>query len=330
MAYTYTLADARNSLPLKNISGVCSTSSEFVALLNEAMERLMDRGNWFDTEWIIRMCAYNGCITWPRYVGTVLGVKFCNMHNSDVRNNWFEIIGPRMCGSQWSPSHTVRDAGTGPTYNDLTGDTGKYIRLYPAKLEDAGKTVTLYGDTTGLQPLQEKVGSVWQRGLTLTLKAPYVQSTVLVRRITSVVRQGTQANVLAYEVDPAAGYLRDIALWEPSETNPRYRKSIVQGFNCLPTACAETDGVRYRTFDALVKLAFIPVVAENDFLAIDNFPALKFAIQAIRLEEANQDETAELKLLKAVDAMNMRDRNKSPSNQMVVRVDPTPYLTNIQ
>lgn len=326
MSYTHTLADARNSIPLKNISGVCSTSDEFVALLNEAMERLMDRGNWFDTEWLVRMCAYSGCLTWPRTFGTILGVKFCSMPHADIRNNWYEIIGP--CGCGWRSSHTIRDNGTGPTYNDITGETGKYIRLYPTKAEDAGKTVTLYGDTTGLQPLQEKVNGVWQRGLTLTLAAPYVQSTTLVRRITSVVRQQTQANVLAYEVDPTGGYVRDLALWEPSETNPRYRKSIVNGFNCLPTACAETDGVRWRSFEAMVKLQFIPVVAENDFLAIDNFPALKFAIQAIKLEEANQDEAAEIKMIKSVEAMNFRDRNKSPGTQLVVRVTPTPYLSN--
>src|SRR5262245_51118952 len=222
MAFTIQLRDARASLALKSISGVCSSDDEFLALLNEAMRRLLRRGGWWNTEFLMRLCVYNKCITWPRIVGTVLGTRFCN-GSFDLRNNWWNIVGPFGCNNAgpdtFRSSFTISDNGTAPIYNDLTGTSGKYIRIYPTKIQDQGKTITLFGLTTGSQPLQQLVDGRWERGLTLTLQAPYVQSTVLVRRIDSVVKEITEANVLMYEVDPTdATLVRDIALYEPTET----------------------------------------------------------------------------------------------------------------
>lgn len=320
MSYKITLEQARQSIQLKSVSGLCSSSDEFVAILNEAMRRLDRRGGFFDTEVLVRLCVFNGCVTWPRYVGTVLGLRFCNCSDTDIRNNWYAIMGPRSCG--FSSSHTTVDAGTAPCYNEITGDTGKNIRVYITKAEDAGKKITFFGIDPGGQPLQEKIGGAWQQGITLTLKAPFVQSSQLVQRITSVTREPTQANVLVYEYDPVTpNSMTDLALYEPSEVNPRYRRSKIQNFNCLPSSCSTTDGVRNRTVEALVKLEFIEVVNERDFLPIDCLDAVKLAVAAIRLEEANQDEAAEGKWVKALRELNFQDRLKQPGNQTTVRVN---------
>lgn len=319
MAYQYQLKDARDSLALKSIAGICTDTNEFVAILNEAMRRLNRRGNFFDTEQLARFCLHNGCITWPRYIGTILGVKFCTCSPSEIRNNWYAILGPRGC-NRWMSSHTVRDNGTASTYAEITGD-GKYIRAYLMKNEDAGKAVRLYGVDSNGQPLQEKVNGAWRPGLTLRLQAPYAQTTVLVRSITSVTKDVTQGNVLLYEYDTTSATLRDIALYEPSETNPRYRRSVIDGFNCIPTACSENDGVRLRTVEVMVKLNFIDVRDDYDFLPIDNFDAIKFMIQAIRLEEANQEGQAEQKIVKAIREMNFELRDRSPGQQATIRVN---------
>jgi len=47
MAYRYTLLDAKNSGALKAISGVVSSSTQFVDYINEAQRRLMKRGDFF-------------------------------------------------------------------------------------------------------------------------------------------------------------------------------------------------------------------------------------------------------------------------------------------
>lgn len=320
MAFTLQLRDARNSLALKSIVGTCTDGEDFRALLNEAMRRLLRRGGWWNTEFLMRLCIYNGCLVWPRIVGTVLGVKTsCGDH--PLRNNWYSIIGPAGCDAICD--NTIYDVGTSATYNAISGSDGKYIRVYPTKLEDQNKTITLFGLDSNGQPLQEKVGGVWQRGLTLIMKVPYVQSPILISRIDSVTREQTQANVIMYEYDTTTDTQRDIALYEPTETNPQYRNSKINGYCSIPTGCSEENGIVRKTIQALVKLNFQDVVAEEDFLPIDNIDAIKFALQAIRLEEANQDEAAEIKLMKAVSELNFELRQKLPGNQTTVRVNPT-------
>lgn len=323
--YRYTLSDAVASGAFKNVSGLCSDSVEFKELLNEATRRLWKRGNWFSQEVMVRFCIYNSCLALPRQVATLLGFRSCGGEHP-IRNHWYDIVGPHCCEGL---NRTIVETGTGPLYNEISGETGKYIRVYPTKLEDVGKTITLFGTDPDSQPLQEKVGGVWQRGVTLTLQAPYVQSSMLIKRIMSVTRQMTQADILVYEVDADGSNVRDLARYQPSETNPSYRKyripfcSVGSGGNC-----AEVNGVRLARVEALVSLDFIPLVSDNDFLAIDDFDSIKQALAAIRLEEANQDDAAEGKWVRAVRELNMTERKLLPGMQTAVRVQPTSYLQN--
>lgn len=326
MPYQYNLGDAKASA-LKNIAGTCTDSAQFLEYVNEAQRRLLRRGTWFDTDQVVQLCVYNACITWPRYVGTVLGVRFCCLGDVDIRNNWFQIIGPSNCAWDRSSMVTVRDNGTGPTFNDVTSEDGKIIRAFIEKRADAGRTIRIFGINAATNlPLQERNDDGdWVDGVTLTLSTSSsgVSTTMRVKKITSVVKDRTQGNVFLYEYDPDTTLLRDLAIYAPSETNPRYRKSFVHNFCSVGTTCAESDGVTMRKMEALVKLSFVPVVSDSDWLMIDNFDALKFMIQAIQMEEANDEDTARIKLLKAVDELNMELRDKSPDAQTMVRVNPT-------
>jgi hypothetical protein len=320
MPYTYTLNDLRAGT-IQNVAGVCVDSNEFTLYVNDAQRQLMRRGSWFDTEHLIKICIYNGCITWPRYVGTVLGMRHCMMHDIQIRNNWYRIIGPSNCG--WSSNITARDAGTAPTYNEITGEDGKLIRVYIEKNNDVGKTLKIFGinGTTNL-PLQEFVDGAWVDGITLTFAKPFAVTTVPVRRITSVLKQATEGNVHLYEYDTVSATMRDLALYAPSETNPRYRRTTLTNFTCLPSACSETDGVRYASLEALIKIAFIPVEADNDFLMIDNFDAIKLMVHSLRLEEAGKDAEAAIKRARAIEELNFEYRDRNPGPQTTVRVSP--------
>jgi len=214
----------------------------------------------------------------------------------------------------------VQDIGTAPVYNRLSGNTGRLIRYYVTKRNDVGKTITLFGKAFGGQPLQEKdADGDWRDGLTITARVPYGTSSVRVSEISAVVRQPTQGMTYLYEYNPDTDLRRDLAVYEPSETNPRYRVTRLPGFRYM-TGCTDDNGIKQVQLDALVKLAFVPVKNDWDFLYLDNFEALKFAIQAIRLEEANDDALAEAKMLKAVRELNYDERNRHPDNQTPVRV----------
>lgn len=320
MPYQLQLSDARASV-LKNIAGVCSESSAFVDLVNEAQRRLVRRGNFFGLEQVIRVLA-NGCIiTWPRHVGTVLGVRFCNRDAITPSNHWWSYVGPMPAGKVFGGNIALEDAGTSPTANVINGDSGKLIRYYVVKQNDIGKTITLHGKIYGGQPAQEKDSDhVWQDGITLTATAPHISTSDNFTSITSVVREATEGMAYLYEYDTVTTALRMLAIYEPGETNPRYRVSRIQG---TVNEYEDANGIHWRSIEALVKLAFIPVVNDRDFLLIDNLDALKFMIQAIKCEEANDDQTAEAKILKAVRELNFEDRDRNPQYQTPVFVNVT-------
>ncbi len=321
--YTYTLEDAKLSA-LKNIAGVCADSDQFIEYVNEAQRRLMRRGSWFEADQVVKLCIYNGCITWPRFVGTVEGVRFSCLGDVQMRNNWFAIIGPKPCGWNGSALVTIRDAGTGPTYNDITGEDGKLIQANIQHRTDIGKTIKIFGiDAETNLPVQEKVNGAWVDGVTLTLGITPVRTTRTFRRITSVIKDRTEGFVFLYEYDPNTTLLRDLAMYEPSETNPRYRKSKISNFCSIPSQCQQSDGVTQRSIEALVKLQFIPVVTDSDWLFVDNLDALKFMIQCIRLEDANDSDKARGKFYQAIEELNMESREKNPGAQTTIRVNPT-------
>ncbi len=346
MAYKLTLADLRRS-SIRTIAGTCVDSPQFVQTVNEVQAALLNRGGWFDTEWLVKLCFTNGCVVWPRYVSTILAARGCNGNLTDVKNRWYSILGGatglnRSGGNfgyggwdgggdySWWGDVVLADNGTRPTYNQVSGTTGKLLRYYTTYYRDIGKTITVFGKKLGGQPLQHvNAAGDWEDGLVLTAAAPFGTSSVLVapNGIDAVVREATQGNSFLYEYDPSTDKLRDLAIYEPNETNPRYRASKILNW-CGLGGCTKTttvDEVEYQTkqasLECLVKLAHFDLVNDNDFLLIDNLRAFKLGFQAVKLEEMNDEQGAEIKWGKAVRELNLELREKNPDSQIPVYVN---------
>jgi len=318
--YKFQLSDAQANTSLVTASGVTSTSPQFISYVNEATRRLLRRGNWFDTEWEASFCVSGNVIAWPSWVGSVNGVRFGKSKPGQLFNNNYSFVGPHHRHSGFHSDATVIDANPGPCQNEVTGTTGKYIRYYVVNNADIGKTITIYGSQYGDQPLQQTVNGVVQMGNTIAAAAPYGTNGTLVTSIDSIVRQPTTGMAYLYEYDPVAGTIRDLASFEPNETNPRVRRSFIQNAPYNPCG-PDANGIYWTTVIALVKLAYRPLVNSWDFLLIDNFDALKLMIQAIKAEESNDDQTAEIKIAKAIRELNFELREKNADDQMAVRVN---------
>lgn len=335
MAYELQLVDARNDFGIRNISGVCSGGEQLADYVDRAERQLMKRGAWFGSEVMMRLCA-SGCdVVFPRHVGTVLGVKLCGQDYMPLRNRWWSILNPGNLGG-WNTTFNSGisagygeaypgymqpgvDANTVPTFNQISGNTGKLIRYHVVKSQDYGKTITLFGTKYGGQPLQTEVAGTWQDGISITAANPVAQTTDLVTKITSVVREPTQGMAYLYEYDTTTMKLRMLAVYEPNETNPSYRHMAMPAMSCAPHS-TDANGVNTWQFEAIVLLQHIKLQNDNDFLIIDDLDALKYAIQAIKAEEAGDDASAEVKWTKAIRELNYRDRQKNPSDQLTVRV----------
>lgn len=340
--YTLTLGDVKANTSIRNISGVCVTSEEFVEQVNQATRRLMRRGNWWKTEVLMRVC-FEGCrIVWPRQVGTVMGMRFCGQGGMmQLKNNWWAVAGYRSgpgygyaygnggaLGTGWYGGGPMVgfDDDTAPTYREITGNSGKYLRWSIVKATDLGKTMKVYGFQYGGQPLQElNSDGAWVPGITLTAATPYVQTTTLVTQITGIRIQGVTDGLASmegmsylYQVDPTSGDLLDLGAYQPGETKPDYRVTKVDGI-CQVCAQEDSYGRKIRQAEALVKLEFIPVERDYDPVLIGNIDALRYAIMAGRAESESNWENSETLMAKAIKECNMELRDRDPDSKTAIR-----------
>lgn len=328
-----TLGEARASRKMAAASGNCTSSDAFRDYVNEGTETLMRRGNFWGTVQLINACIYNECITWPRYVGTVLATNFCG-RNVPVFNNWYQFvpIGPEGLskhgfgfskGKCFGNTNVAND-GTVPVFNNVPCGKARYIRAYIQYRADIGKKITIFGIDSNGQTIRSRDGSGWKEGITLTLQnpttSPYTSTPFTVREITRVIKEVTQGPVRLFQYDADGDTLHDCATYEPSETLPDYRHSRVQGFSrlCCGSNCA--GGV--KSMQGLVKLQFVKAEADTDLVLISNMDALALAIQYARLTDSQDDAGAERKMLRAVHELNLELRDKFPLEQTTISINP--------
>ena len=149
---------------------------------------------------------------------------------------------------------------------------------------DVGKTLTLFGTDNNGQPLTTTNldGSVSQ-GVVITFASPFASTSTYVRSITRVRKDVTQGRVFLYGYNPAIDQgvapnlgLEDLAIYDPTEINPTYVKYQLHAGH-TPFGCS--SGL--KSIIALVKLNYIPVVADTDLVIIDNLDAIKYGMQSV-------------------------------------------------
>lgn len=317
-----TVAEAKTSR-LKRIAGLCPDSQDFIDILNDATSELMTRGDFWATMKRMRGCIYNGCITWPRAVGTVKAFDRCG--SAPPKNHWFGFdavlpgdfehwrnTGSFLCARDMA----LVDHGTSPVFNQIPCGTNRYVRYYITDPADVGKTITVFGiDGFGNEVITERADGTVQPGVVLTLAIPYVQSPMLFRRIDRVIKQPTVRPVYGYQFD---GNLWPLSVYQPSETLPDYRTERLVWSHCPTTNCQQWPS----QISALVKLQFIPVENDDDQVLIGNVNALFYAMQSIKLGDAFDVAGGGSLMARAVRELNNELREKLPDDQIPVRFKP--------
>lgn len=324
-----TLGEAKES-GLREVAATCPDSQEFVDQVNKATSMLMKRGNWFGTLHKITFCSYNNCLVFPRQVGTLLATNRCNL-SVPPQNQWFsfndilsdDVVrwntffnGPGPCANGF----VTEDQGTTPVFNQIPCLNDRYVQFYPSRLADIGKKITIFGiDGNGLVIRTTHSDGIFQDGVELVLETPYVQSPFLIRRIDRVLKEVTEGPIYGYQFDGAHQF--NLAWYEPTEKSPAYRfvklkTGVIGGCNCNSAFC----GCGPVPFTALVKLQYIPVVNDDDLVLIDDLDALELAIQSVRLSRAFDSQAAETMMSRAVHELNLRLRDKLPTNSIPTRV----------
>ena len=300
------------------VAGVNPASSDFADIVNEAIRRLLRRGDWPGTVVPMQTCVRRGCVVWPRYVGQIRKLNWCRRSWScggervvPLHNLWYQFMNPQGYHSEFGHRHgdlAALDKGRSPTYNTIFGD-GRLVRAYPSTPEDIGQTLTIYGLDNGNQPLRtNNLDGTWSEGITITLGSPFGSTAGYVRSIERVRKDPTQGQVFLYAYNAADDTLEDLAVYDPGETNPSY---VRQGLNLTAgCACDSTASVV-----ALVKLAFIPVKYPSDLVIIDNIEAIKAIVQSLKLRESNDFQNAIAAETDAIRELNRQLEDESPDEQ---------------
>ena len=128
--------------------------------------------------------------------------------------------------------------------------------------------------------------AVYQDGEVVTLVNGYVDTTTAFNSVAGVLKDVTQGNVQLYELVDSTPTLVDIATYEPDETLPSYRRSLIPSLGGA-SGCADGTDTKVSV-TVIAKLRFIDAANDTDVLMVSDLYAIKNMATAIKLEE-NRD-----------------------------------------
>lgn len=275
--------------------GVCATDARIPGYLNEACDRLLQVDLWRGCYLRYRVCVNQNCLVWPRQIETIEAYAICESPGT-VRNAWFDFLGSgyglSSGNSGWA--YNLLDRGEVSTYDEFDGSASK-VRVYGTVSADNGQLITLQGySATDGQWIRTFVGGEWIDGEQVAINTTPTLSvnTFMKPGPVRVIKPVTQGPVLLYEYDTVtAMQVKQIAQYEPDETLPLYRKSLLpeldQLGNCNTCSGSTSTACKSKYVTVMAKMRFVPVSQETDFCVIGNINALKLEVMAVLKEERN-------------------------------------------
>jgi len=283
------LADAKApGARISNILNYPPSDPRFLGAINEATERLIEQLKVVGSVMRYRFCASNGCITLPRQIETIEAAAVCN-NPITIRNGWFEFVehgnGQRVEDKGWD--RNMVDRGIAVSFEDIRG-TGKKLKVYFDLPVDNATQILFQGyDADGNWIKTSDGTGGYYDGELIVPSATGTLSTHYFSALTGVQKPITQGVIRVYEYDTVATTQRAIAIYEPDETRPTYRRILIPGLSTLGSCTGTGDTCATKTVTVMVKIAFMPVYVDTDWLQINSLPALKSMCQALKKEENN-------------------------------------------
>lgn len=284
-------------------TNLCADDTKLVALINEAQQRLMVRGKWVGTWQRYRICTTEDCLTWPRQIETIEAFAICN-RPGEVRDGWFEFIqnGPGLFDEDSSPGDLLVDRGEGyVTFVDIqhSDDNPKKIRVL-ADVTETSKYIILQGYDENAIWIRTQVNGSWIDGERVAISTTVQVTTNYFSSLVGVIKDSTNGIVRLYQYDPATSMQVAMAVYEPDETRPNYRRSFIPGLSNTGSCCEESSDCETKSVTVTAKLRHMDVANDNDFLILRNAAAIKLMVLSILYEERNLFKEAEVMLQKAV------------------------------
>lgn len=297
-----TLLDAKNSeIPI--LLGILPTDPRFLRYLNNAQQRLINKGRWWGTYKRVDICAENGCWIQPSEIAVIEALEFMG-RIAPIQNGWWQFredVPPPNFKSCQCFRERLLDRGTTPVGTQPSSPSE--FRVYAVDAADVGKTILVQGlDQNGVVIRNHDGSGNWFDGEILTLVAPpgFATSITLFSKVTGIQKQVTTNRVIANYVDPISLVETLAATYQWNDTNPAFRRFALTkfpGVNAVnpvsadicpaPPSCA--SGTYGATF--IASLAFTPARVDSDWLVIGNLQALSdMAVSLFKKERGNEEE----------------------------------------
>jgi hypothetical protein len=299
--------------------GVGINDPRLLQWTNEAMERLLYMGKWWGTVARFNICATNGCITLPRQIATIEAVNVCG-HPVPVRDFWYEFLangfgtresqttpnGGGCCGGGGGMSEAI-SRGRFPVFTDITGSTSK-LHFVCDVSTDAGKQVLLLGYDANGNWIRTMQNGAYADGEMIALaQGAGTTSVNFFTVITDLQFQSAMdGQSWLYALDTTTALLTMLGHYQYDEPHPSYARYYFPGINPK----TGTTGCNTVKVEIVGKLDFIPVKVPSDYLIIQNLPALKEMMSALKKSENQADSTAANNIIAGgmATAMEMLDK----------------------
>lgn len=281
---------------IAQVANVHPDDPRFTALVNLAIKNLLQAGEMFYGSFQeIIFCVTSGCLVLPRQVAGIESISVCGQPIT-VRNRWYQYLpsigirsDQRQEGPNWNcdscGGEGLLDRGETCCFADIINGTGnKKIKVYADVTESASAKILLLGYDQNSQWVRSETSpgsGIWQDGEYVAISTTPTLSTKFFSALTGVQKPVTNGTVRLYEYDTTLTTQRAIAIYEPSETNPAYRKMLISGLGGARYCNCDDATDNTTQVTVMAKLEFVPVSKDTDWLLIGNFSALESEVQSI-------------------------------------------------
>ncbi len=306
----YTLSQAREKLKRFVDGGSCN-NTVIDEMINDALERLMESESWDCLEVMTRIATCNACFPLPYNAARVTACTidgapskvFSRMYqflhsgpgDLDYRGSASAFQDLVDMGDHWPTMfdipHTYSNTVDGEGETEVEVPDGLKLVAFCQDVADVGSALTVYGYKTGSEIVRngavegEAINVIqWPGGVEGAINTGLVGqlwvdvaplSTNAFTDITRIIKAETRGYVSLYAVDPDTNRMFFLAKYHPRQTIPQFRRYRITN---------KVSDVSTTSVLALLKLRYVPLVADDDILPIDSLQALKLMVMAISEE----------------------------------------------
>lgn len=209
----------------KKIAGFCD-EAKLLRWLSDAVSLTANKGDFEGWKGYLDICTTGGnCFTLPREASSVYAVNIGGRPSLGLGQLFnFHLNGPgdcpKDCNLTWQDM-----GGLHPIYRDIT--TPSKLVAYLQKEEDNGKSLIVFGKDNFGNPLRRQTSEGWKNGYQVPTIFGYAvpdDEAPVIASIDWVAKDITAGTVRLSTVDDDGVTGTLLAVYEPDETQPQYRR----------------------------------------------------------------------------------------------------------